>query len=481
MTNKVLLIHHKDEEALASTVAMPVKEAGYEVFYRGTVGVGDSEIYEVSKLINEGVPAVLCATERAMGTKLPKLFANAVRASSGKLFIVQMEEGADIEIFTFAQEIALYWQNKTKAMRDLIDALQKHYPLPIENTTSDEDRAIPISYPTETRVYLDYLLRNSEELEAKYVDLSAATQNTDTAQIFERIKSQSGLIPLSFSMLSKQNTEAEQKQIVVDSISEAMALHKHFVLLGDPGSGKSTTLQKILVTQAKKALHDAQEYIPVLINLAKWPAAIDDFSRLLAHEFTLQGIRSVHIDRTMLLLDGLNEIAAQYYSMRVKILEEWLMTFPRAAVIITSREKHYINNKRLSIPSVQILPFDNQRVRLFLCNWLGQEAAEKLFSEIGGVAASKNSERDLIHLANNPYLLLLICVVYKENNEQIPSSRGDLFRSFVKVLYAREQEHGLTYGLSYEQMLNAFSEVAFSMQHKRSATSVHTDWAAKHI
>lgn len=484
MSVKVLIAHDEDEEAKAEELAVPIREAGYDVFHRGTVNVGESVPSEFSKLLGAGMPVVLCGTVQAIGSGWARRLALAARGygyAGTRLFIVQMERKADVDSVAFdGEKIALYWQNPAKAMQELLDALRQHFPLSDKETAAGE---IPSQrsaiYPTETEAYLKFLLRDAKELEEKYIDLSATTVKADVPASSKSFTLEGSLIPPSFRVLDKSHGSTPQTETILDSISEALELHQYFVLLGDPGSGKSTTLKKLLVDQAKKAMGDPQAKIPVLINLARWPSEISDFSSLLVHEFTLQGVRSVHVDHTLIMLDGLNEIAAQFYSARVKALDEWLKAKPKATVIISCREKHYLNSKKLAIPSVHILPFDVNRIQLFLNAYLGSDTAEKLLPQLGSL--NQPEPRDLIHLAHNPYLLRLICFLYQENNQKIPNSRGELFHKFVEVLYAREQDYNLTFGISHKQMLDAFSGIAFAMQSKRLSTSVHTAWAAKHI
>ncbi len=397
---------------------------------------------------------------------------------SSVIDFIRSNKAADLRVENYVDDFTKLYKSITSEQQLKNQAINIE-PL-IEN--SDLKNSLlknVIIHPSQTITYLNYLLCDAKKLAGKYIDLSATTIKELVPSPSKTFQLHESLIPNSFRVFDKNQDNNFQTETTLDSISEALNLHQYFILIGEPGSGKSTTLKKLVIDQAKKAITNSQAQIPVLINLAQWSSDEKDFLTLLAKQFRLQGITSVHIDRVLLLLDGLNEIAAHLYSKAVQALDEWLKTTPKTSVIISCREKHYLNGKKLSIPSVHVLPFDTNRIQLFLNVSLGSQAAETLLPQLGSLIESERSARDLINLAHNPYLLSLICFVYGLNNEQLPSSRGDLFRGFINVLYAREQECGLTFDISYEQLMTAFSEIAFAMHSKRKSTSVHSDWAKK--
>ena len=179
-------------------------------------------------------------------------------------------------------------------------------------------------------------------------------------------------------------------------------------------------------------------------------------------------------------MDGLNEISMNFYVERVKLLQQWLNVNKQASVVIGCREKHYQDHVQLKIPSVHIEPFDYARIELFLNAYLGWKSARLVLPQLGPKEVALRAPRDLIHLADNPFFLRMICYIYV-NQHCLPSSRGELFRMFVETLYDREKEKRTVETLSSEGLLKGLSAIAFAMQSKRSATSVHTIWAEKQL
>jgi len=346
----------------------------------------------------------------------------------------------------------------------------------------DVESIKPVETPTisltqaQINAYLDNILLDAEELDKRYIDLSATTESKTVPPPTTWSRD---IIPPSFHILDKQFNPELGKTKSLNAISEALKLHKCFVLLGAPGAGKSMTLKKLQLDRAKLAQQNPEVRIPILINLALWHDDIIDLQQFL--NIQLQAVPFVPLDRTLILLDGLNEMSSKKYVERVKMFEKWLQIHPKLSVIIGCRERHYQQSKKLPLPTVQIAPFDNKRIQLFLQAYLGSAAATQLLSQLGPLEPQQRSARDLIHLADNPFLLFMICYVYTQNQEQLPSSRGQLFQRFVQVLHKREQDQGTTAGISYQDFVYGLSEMAFAMQRHRSSTSVHTAWAEKQI
>lgn len=129
MTWKVLIAHANGDEHLAEELAQPLREMGFEPTHQGTILVGESVVAEASKTLSLGGPVVLCGTVRAMGTSWARKVTSAARKYSGvHVFIVQMEEEADVESVSFDEEIARYYQDPVKAITDLKNALLRYYP-----------------------------------------------------------------------------------------------------------------------------------------------------------------------------------------------------------------------------------------------------------------------------------------------------------------------------------------------------------------
>ncbi len=129
MQQKLLIAHAKGEETIAEKIAIKLREAGYDPIHMGTIFVGESLVEEVSKLLSEKTPVILCATFKAVATKWPRQLVNASRQHAGiKVFAMQMDEEIYMDQLSLDEKYGKYWEDENKAIRELLDALQKYYP-----------------------------------------------------------------------------------------------------------------------------------------------------------------------------------------------------------------------------------------------------------------------------------------------------------------------------------------------------------------
>lgn len=77
------------------------------------------------------------------------------------------------------------------------------------------------------------------------------------------------------------------------------------------------------------------------------------------------------------------------------------------------------------------------------------------------------SPYNLMHLANNPYMLAMLLEIYLKTGGQIPNNRADLFQEFIAVLLAREglaDRESLQTTPEGQRLVQALGSVAWTMQ-----------------
>jgi HEAT repeat protein/energy-coupling factor transporter ATP-binding protein EcfA2 len=226
------------------------------------------------------------------------------------------------------------------------------------------------------------------------------------------------------------------------------------VLLGAPGSGKTTLMSYFAVVLAQKqpeqlGLDASIDWLPILIkirDLVKQPEInILKYLRYMVEEDL--GVESLPPDffehwlkdgRALILLDGLDEVAeeAKRYKV-VERIESFLGTYSRNHAIVTSRPAGYKPDffRTDEFPHYEILPFDDEQIQQFLDHWYDSRCTTKAEAERRKQSLKKaladNSRIQL--LARNPLLLTIIALIHRYQ-AVLPKERHKLYEKAVDTL-----------------------------------------------
>lgn len=100
--------------------------------------------------------------------------------------------------------------------------------------------------------------------------------------------------------------------VPLDNVAQAVSRHPRFILLGTPGSGKTTTIRRLALEEARRRMSGiAEAPIPLLISLSEWAGeqTLTDFLHSNWHQpSSLE--RGLASGEVTLYLDGLNEMGS---------------------------------------------------------------------------------------------------------------------------------------------------------------------------
>lgn len=147
-----------------------------------------------------------------------------------------------------------------------------------------------------------------------------------------------------FAVESNQSFEFIQ----ASDIFEGMGAGRTLLILGEPGTGKTVSLLKLAERLIKKTEEDLTLPIPVVFNLSSWAMkrqTIEDWlleefkdryevSKALAKEWIEQ-------EELILLLDGLDEVKAEYRNDCVCALNQFLDRYSITEIVVCCRVQDY--------------------------------------------------------------------------------------------------------------------------------------------
>lgn len=372
-------------------------------------------------------------------------------------------------------------------------------------------------------IYLDTLLKRYTYWEQHYTPLAGIAEVRAAVKDGPRLDLPMPFTPPGFEKLVEHGFDArrEIERVPVDDIREAIDEHQRIILLGDPGSGKTTALWRLAFDYASAARKDDRAPLPLIVSLGDYT---DDtpFDTYLAGHL---GPLASHLEsyraagRLILLLDGLDEIPRIDHIERLSRIQEVLDRQSEEALVITCRALNYATSlqakfKLEGLQRVEVSPLNETGISTFLRNYLGQTAGERLFWIMAGgdevrdrwktwqwakgtwaefwseenhkkTRASQDvqppyrqREPSLLALGRNPYLLLMIAQVYANAGGELPRNRGRLFIAFVDALLHREEKRSRGKWIEAERQKRALSALAYAMQEQPGlGTVVEREWA----
>lgn len=355
------------------------------------------------------------------------------------------------------------------------------------NPESPELAALPPTRGEELR-YLGQLIEELEDKARLYSPLQGVAERRQRSKdsLLRPWKGDPDLALLRHR--SAKCEKGEQPELRdYDNILTAFGEVKRAALLGDPGSGKSTTLWKLAVELAGRAIKEEAAPLPVLASLGSWHGEepIEEFLKQSVPGIggAIQSLNKTR--RLVLLLDGLNEVPTATRAAKAKgVLRLQRSLTESTAVIVSCRREDYTGDLDLGLDTLTLEPLSPQRIRAALRQWVtdggeGPELADSIFWELAGDVglagvlerwlgrghwedefwSAKDfvwyergifytdyelwrrhipEPRSLMRLASNPFLLTMLFQV-RVDEGTFPQNRGELFGRFINRLLSRER------------------------------------------
>lgn len=226
------------------------------------------------------------------------------------------------------------------------------------------------------------------------------------------------------------------------------------VLVGPPGSGKSTQLRRIALWLSRRSpmsLGLPVDTVPIVVSLHKLPDQIDSWrDALFAQLRTTSGLGPgsaellLRTEHPLFLVDGFDELPTEKARERsLKWIEQALQEHPHARFVVTQRPNE--PGADVSWPAtvlhVRLPPMGEAEAKGFVEQWFralepdstepdGARKADALWAQL---KAPEFRTTRMVEFARNPLMLAVLCVLHHERG-QLPARRVELYEQCVQVL-----------------------------------------------
>ncbi|ROP41932.1 NACHT domain-containing protein [Saccharothrix texasensis] len=291
--------------------------------------------------------------------------------------------------------------------------------------------------------------------------------------------------PLSVAYISVMASADELSPI--HRVEELLAGARRVFIRGEAGLGKTTLLQWVAVRSALSdfpdRLADWNGTVPFFIPLRRYagrdlPAPerfLDEVGKYVAGEMPHGWMqRKLRDGSALLLVDGVDELAAGRRDEARTWLRDLVGAFPLARVIVTSRPgaapSQWLDDARFSVLDLQ--PMSRADVRLFVTRWhdamrlgcIDDESRQALDDYETGLLELLDTRGHLRKLAGYPLLCALLCALHRDRRATLPTNRMELYEVALQMLLERrdvERKIGAIEGLGRTEKVLLLADLAY--------------------
>ena len=314
------------------------------------------------------------------------------------------------------------------------------------------------------------------------------------------------------------STYAEQlRRPVLEILREPAS--RRTVLLGDPGSGKSTLTKYLLLSVLEPPrepgtgkvpgwLQDFSGHLPLLIEIREFIAErsrgkCETFLEFLDYLGRTQGYsleeawlaRRLSNGPSLVLFDGLDEIFDA--GDRERIMQEiagFCSDYPKARVVVTSRPVGYTDTilRAAGFRHFALQDLEDEQIERFVRSWFDLTfpgGPEEAAPRVDRVLRACQQSRSVRLLAGNPMLLTIMAMIARQ--QELPRERARFYEYSAEVLChhwdvnRRLQDVGVKFEyIGLDDKKELLRRIAFRMQSARQGLAgnfMHRDELQKEM
>ncbi|MDH5621709.1 MAG: NACHT domain-containing protein, partial [Gammaproteobacteria bacterium] len=229
-------------------------------------------------------------------------------------------------------------------------------------------------------------------------------------------------------------------------------VERSVLILGQPGSGKTTTLLTLVRELLMRAERQPAQPIPVVFHLSSWVDPKQSLDTWLVDELSDKyqipkkiGKDWLEHQRLLLLLDGLDEVKGEHRAACVEAINRYGKETGLPGMVVCCRLEQYeeLPVKLTLNGAICLRPLTDAQIDAYV---------EEAGAELAGLRTALRQDRVLQELARSPLMLNLMCLAYRgygaENlaGLETPQDRTKhLFTTYIDLMFKKRGKAALAY------------------------------------
>ncbi|MCX2496138.1 SMEK domain-containing protein [Pedobacter sp. PF22-3] len=333
----------------------------------------------------------------------------------------------------------------------------------------------------------------------KFLDIKGFSPKINNTLV--KISLENIYVPLALKIESEigEKKHELQKEITF-TLENALNDFNKLVVLGDPGSGKSTILKHLAYNICTNRPTESQfsDLVPIIIKGSEFAKYVSTTSKHLSEyiidqidkKYELLFTQKLESNQLLVLVDGIDEINVT--SLRhtvVNRINAFIAQYSNTKIIVSSRIVGY-KETRLNgyFNHLQVMKFGEGQIKQFITNWYlsvvsnsnndsenAKQSSKTLFDSI-------RQNKSVLNMASNPLLITIITLIHYQGGT-LPERRASLYDIATSTFlenWVRQRESQRNSNFDKETLISILAPISYYI-HLNFTTGLITESKLKEL